>query len=121
MRRWLSAGTVTTGVLWVVGIAVQVGGWVNHRIAVAGLVFAALWTLVFLCYRLRNRGANTDRNSLESDDARPTDGRPTVGIDAEGSIINAPKARIRNQDTAIKSRDSVINIPNADITDSRKK
>jgi len=44
----------------------------------------------------------------------------TIGIDAEESLIDAPGARIKNQDIGIKSRKSIINVPGSEIKDERK-
>lgn len=46
---------------------------------------------------------------------------PTIGIEAEDSFINAPGAKIRNQDKSIVSKGSIINIPNSEIEDKRTK
>jgi len=47
--------------------------------------------------------------------------QPTIGIDADDSLINAPSAKIINQDIGIKSTKSVINIPDSTIKDERKR
>ncbi len=38
------------GILWIVGLAVQVGGWVNQAIAIVLLVIALLWTIGLVWY-----------------------------------------------------------------------
>lgn len=46
---------VGNGILWIVGIAMQIGGWVNHTIALILLVIAFLWSIIYLVYWLKNR------------------------------------------------------------------
>ena len=69
-----------------------------------GLAFIYLLLTIFF------RSKNREKNSEEK----------TIGIEAEGSIVNAPGAKIQNQDISIKSEDSIINIPNVEIDDKRK-
>ncbi|MGD0355802.1 MAG: hypothetical protein ABSB31_10290 [Dehalococcoidia bacterium] len=46
---------------------------------------------------------------------------PTTGIEAENSFINAPRLKTFGLDKSIVSKGSVVNIPDAEIRDERKK
>lgn len=55
MRKWLSPTIGGNVLLWLVGAAMQLGGWVSHSIAISLLALAFLWSIAFLIYWLRNR------------------------------------------------------------------
>jgi hypothetical protein len=51
MRKiWFSRNIVCNGILWIVGIAVQIGGWTNSGIAIFLLTIALIWTVVTIIY-----------------------------------------------------------------------
>jgi len=56
MRRfWLSPNTVGNGILWLVGIALNIGGWVSHTIAYVLFGVAFAWSLYTGIYWWKNR------------------------------------------------------------------
>ena len=49
MRKiWYAPQNVGNGVLWLVGFAMQIGGWVNQQVAIGLLIGAGVWTAVSL-------------------------------------------------------------------------
>lgn len=46
MQNWLSPNKAIPVILFIVGVALAIGGWVNPRVAIALLVIAALWALL---------------------------------------------------------------------------
>ena len=50
---------VGNGLLWLVGLAMQIGGWVSHTIAYVLLGVAFTWTLCTCIYWWRHRGEKT--------------------------------------------------------------
>lgn len=54
MRKfWYNPNIVGPGLLWLVGLAMQIGGWVNQSIAITLLVIAFLWFIAFAFYWLK--------------------------------------------------------------------
>jgi len=63
MRKVLfTPNIVANGLLWLVGIAMQIGGWVSHTIAYVLLGVACLWTLCTCIYWWRHRGEKIREN-----------------------------------------------------------
>jgi hypothetical protein len=56
MRRFFSPSIVGNGILWLVGLAMQIGGWVSHTIAYILLAIAAIWSLCSVVYWRKNKG-----------------------------------------------------------------
>lgn len=60
MRKiWFNPNIVGNGMLWIVGIAVQIGGWVSQPIAIFLLIIAFIWSIATLGYWLRFRHKKT--------------------------------------------------------------
>ena len=45
---WKRPSIAANGILWIIGIAIQVGGWINQLFAIILLVIAGLWTIASL-------------------------------------------------------------------------
>jgi hypothetical protein len=54
-KLWFNSIIVSNGILWLVALAMQIGGWVSQCIASILLGIALLWTLAFVLYRLKRR------------------------------------------------------------------
>jgi len=54
-KEWLTFNRVGNGIFWIVGSAMQIGGWINQRIAIALLVVAFIWTIISVIYHLLNK------------------------------------------------------------------
>ncbi len=64
MRKIFSNPKIAgNGILWVVGLAMQIGGWVNQVIAITLLAFAFLWSTVLLIFWLKNRKKRRDQQT----------------------------------------------------------
>ncbi|MFH1560781.1 MAG: hypothetical protein ABID84_05170 [Chloroflexota bacterium] len=72
-------------------------------------------TGVYMCKNCRSQ---VDKATLK---AHTDQGPSTIGIDADESLIIAPRAKIINQDIGIKSKKSIIDIPNSEIRDERQR
>ena len=57
--HWLKPSIVGNGILWVLGAAMQIGGWINQTVAIMLLVIAFLWSSASLTYWLKNRRKQT--------------------------------------------------------------
>lgn len=56
MRKYLFAPSIVgNGILWIVGLAMQIGGWVSQPIAFGLLAIAFIWSLVTIGYWLKNK------------------------------------------------------------------
>jgi membrane-bound ClpP family serine protease len=56
MRKfWLSPNFVGNAILWIVGIALQIGGWVSQPIAYILFSVAFVWSILMLIYWLKSR------------------------------------------------------------------
>jgi len=67
MRKiWFNPNIVGNGVLWIVGFAMQIGGWVNQKIAISLLVIAFLWSIATLIYWLKNRQRLRQKNEVKT-------------------------------------------------------
>ncbi len=56
MRKcWFNYNIAINVLLWLVGSALQIGGWVNQYVAITLLCLALLWTLASILYWLRKR------------------------------------------------------------------
>lgn len=100
MKEWITKANADTFlilaiVLFVIGI---------------GLLLWAFWPLIIKMVFHKNQGTQMDSKSCQ----------PIIGIDAEESFINARGARIKNQDIGVKSKKSIIDMPNSEIRDERK-
>lgn len=57
MRKfWLSPNIVGNGIVWLVGLAVQIGGWVSHIVAYVLFGIAFVWSLYTFVYWLAHKG-----------------------------------------------------------------
>lgn len=66
MRKiWFNPNIGGNGVLWIVGAALQIGGWVNQKIAISLLVIAFIWSIATLVYWLKFRYKKTDKPKLK--------------------------------------------------------
>lgn len=67
MRKfWFSPSIVCNGLLWLLGIAMQISGWVNQTIAISLLAIAFLWSIATLIYWLKNRQQSRQRNETKT-------------------------------------------------------
>jgi hypothetical protein len=62
-RKWHSPNNIANGLLWLVGLAVQIGGWANQTIAFTLLGIALLWTLASVIYWLVKRTHKGNKNN----------------------------------------------------------
>jgi hypothetical protein len=57
MRKWwFNSSIAINGLLWLVGAALQMGGWVNQYVAIAILCVAGLWTVASVYWLRKRRG-----------------------------------------------------------------
>ncbi len=62
MRKfWFSPSIVGNGLLWIVALAMQIGGWVNQAIAFTLIGFAILWSVMTFLYWLIWRKKDTGK------------------------------------------------------------
>jgi hypothetical protein len=59
-KRWFKPSIAINGLLWIVGLALQIGGWVNQYVAIALLCVAFLGTVATVLYWLRKGVRNVD-------------------------------------------------------------
>lgn len=55
MGRLLSPNITGNAILWIVAVAIQIGGWVNQRIAITLLVIAFIWSAISVIYWIKKR------------------------------------------------------------------
>jgi hypothetical protein len=107
--QWAGVGILAL-IGWGVDLMPSNTSWIPSGI-IWGIAF--MWLVSTLIYWLKNRHKKSSGSSQKI--------QPTIGIDAEESFINAPGAKISNQDISIKSKKSTINIPSSEIKDDRQK
>ncbi len=79
MRKFLfSPYILANGILWLVGAAIQIGGWTNQVVAIVILVIASIWTVAAIIYWL------VERKRL-----RPSQERAILG-DSTGIDVKTP-------------------------------
>lgn len=49
-KWWFTPSIVTNTILWLVAVALQIGGWANQGVAIALLSVAFLWSIFFALY-----------------------------------------------------------------------
>jgi hypothetical protein len=92
MHRLFIPSIVANGILWLVGVAVQIGGWVNQAIAITLLVIAFLWTLASVVYWLRNRNKKWQTKSEKGE----------VSVKVETILIRIHKRMLELKDKAAR-------------------
>jgi hypothetical protein len=101
-KRWFNLNIAINGSLWLVGAALQIGGWVNRYIAIALLCVAFLWTIFFVFYLLRKGVRNVDEEKEDVTIIKDT----KVRLDAKntdkatGMEVNTP-AELDNIDVNV--------------------
>jgi hypothetical protein len=56
MRKFLfSPSILGNGLLWLVGVAMEIGGWTNRALAIVILIIASIWTVAVIIYWLLGR------------------------------------------------------------------
>jgi hypothetical protein len=56
---WFKPSVVANGVLWLVGFAMEIGGWVSHTVAYALLAIALIWSVATIIYWRKKRKGMT--------------------------------------------------------------
>ena len=94
---------------------------VGHGVVRTNITSDGRWTTTRFDFGTNQRNVEALVRAISQQPPEPSNypDHRTTGIDAEGSIINAPRAKIRNQDIGIKSKDSKIDMPDSEITDDR--
>lgn len=130
-RKWIF-GLSSAAFLAFLGMAIPT--WIETKSHIGALILfasSALCSLVSICFGWllwRHRKDEVIEQLKTKNEAAydgpsagiARGGSPVIGIDADESLVNAPGAKIKNQDIGIKSRKSIINIPGSEIRDERK-
>ncbi len=111
MRKiWFSPNIVLNGLFWIVGLAMQIGGWVSQPIAYVLLGIALLWSMLTVVYWRRNKGTQRENESPSSKQR----GKRT-GIRMKGGKGDFKDTTISCQDTAIDIEDTNLKLKDTDI------
>jgi amino acid transporter len=72
MQKVFIFSTVINADLWIVGAAMQIGGWVNQAVAIFLLVIAFIWTSASVIYYFKKRNRQTEslKEYLDRQNAR---------------------------------------------------
>lgn len=79
MGKWLSPNRAGNAILWVVGLAVGIGGWFNQSVAVILLSIAFLWTIASLLYWLKKHRNETHELEITIKPSKYIDGSTING------------------------------------------
>ena len=123
LYQWAGVGILSL-IGWGVDLMPDNTSWIP---SVTLWAVAGIWFIATLVYLWKNRGKRQREVAKETESENLTDVltemhktsqkiQPTIGIDADESLIKAPKAKIINQDIGVKSRKSIIDIPDSYYT-----
>jgi hypothetical protein len=81
MHKIFNPNIIGNGILWILGAAMQIGGWVSQSIAITLLVIAFIWSIAYLTYWLKRRH---NKKFIKNEDIKI----PVLKIGAKVESIN---------------------------------
>jgi hypothetical protein len=104
MGKLFYPNIAANGIIWLLGIAMQLGGWINRSIAWMLIAIAAFWTIATAIYYVKHRRkASTNITGRVGIRMRGGSGKFTdteienmdVGLDTNGTDIKVKNTRIK--------------------------